>query len=184
MKIEEIKIRITPTLKKDFQDICEIEETTMSNKINEYIVKEVIAKKSKPYNNQVLTRKLIKLDIINKNHRLYSKSEFTTIKLNEDGLEYTELDRLNEKIFYGQFRHPDHGDVIHKYNATHSISNFKIIEDWLEGDITILNSSLLPILNNLIFAPRSFGEVNDRSVVINLEIIGFDALPKSESSFD
>lgn len=47
MKEEEIKIRITPSLKKDFQDICENEDTTMSNKINSFIVKEVKTKKVK-----------------------------------------------------------------------------------------------------------------------------------------
>jgi hypothetical protein len=47
MKQEEINIRISPTLKKDFQDICEVEETTMSNKINNFIVKEVNDKKPK-----------------------------------------------------------------------------------------------------------------------------------------
>ena len=44
MKEEEIKIRVTPSLKKDFQDICELENTTMSNKINSFIITEVEAK--------------------------------------------------------------------------------------------------------------------------------------------
>ena len=47
MKEEEIKIRISETLKKDFIDICEFENTTMSNKINNFIVTEINEKKIK-----------------------------------------------------------------------------------------------------------------------------------------
>ena len=47
MKKEEIKIRITESLKKDFRDICEFENTTMSNKIHDFIVNEIKNKKLK-----------------------------------------------------------------------------------------------------------------------------------------
>jgi len=60
MKQEEIKIRVSSKLKNDFQHICEFEETTMSNKINTFIVSEVKDK------NSILTttKKLVKLDVI------------------------------------------------------------------------------------------------------------------------
>lgn len=49
MKEEGIKIRVSITLKKAFQDICKIEETTMSNKINDYIYGEIIKNKYMVY---------------------------------------------------------------------------------------------------------------------------------------
>ena len=183
MKQEEVKIRITPTLKKDFQDICENEETTMSNKINNFIFNEVKMKKIKNGENRVFTKQLIKFDIMNRNNRLYQKNQLTNIKLDENGFEYNELDRLNNEIIYGQFGHIDSGEKIHKYNATHSINNLKITEDWLEGDITILNDSIIPIFDNLVFRPRAFGIVDENGVIQNLEIISFDAILKSEDKF-
>ena len=183
MKKEEINIRITPILKKDFQDICELEETTMSNKLNEFITKEVKTKKIKAFENKTLTKQLIKFGVMNANDRLYQKSEITKIKFNQDGLEYTELDRLNSEILYGQFGYRDDGEIIHKYNATHSITNLRLSEDWLIGDITILNDSIIPILDNLIFRPRSLGLLDERGVVYNLEIIGFDAILKINDKF-
>ncbi len=47
MKEEEIKIRITDEAKKDFIDICEFENTTMSNKLHNFIVNEIKEKKVK-----------------------------------------------------------------------------------------------------------------------------------------
>lgn len=181
MKEEEIKIRVSNTLKTDFQQVCEIEETTMSNKINDYIVKEVNLKKVK---NIMLNQKLIKFGIMNSNGRLYRKSELLKFKLDEDGFELTELDRINKASpLYGQFGYCDGATIIHKYNATHSVSNIRIDEDWLIGDVTILNESIIPILNNLIFRPRSYGVLTDKGVVTELEIIGFDAVLKTEDKF-
>jgi hypothetical protein len=182
MKQEEIKIRINSGLKNDFQEICEKEHTTMSNKLNSFIVKEVKTKKTKTNPNSILTKKLIRFGIVNTNGRLYLKDELTRTKLNEDGFEYTELERLNNGIFYGQYNYGD-SEITHKYNATHSISNFRIEDDWLLGDITILNQSILPIIDNLVFRPRSFGNMCPNGVVKDLDIIGFDAILKSEDTF-
>ncbi len=184
MKKEEINIRITSNLKKDFQEICENDETTMSNKLSEFIIKEVNTKKIKTLENRTLTKQLIKFGVMSVNGRLYRKSELTDIKFDEDGLEYTELDRLNKQTLYGQFGYGEKGAVIHRYNATHSINNLRFNEDWLIGDITILNDSIIPILDKLIFRPRSFGTVDNKGVVCGLEIIGFDALLKSEDKFN
>lgn len=183
MKVEEIKIRVSTSLKKDFQDICEREDKTMSNKINGFISNEVKTKKIKTLEDGVLTKQLIKFGIMNKNGRLYSKSELTKLVLDEDGFEITQLELLNKKILYGQFGHIDTGEIIHKYNATHSIINLRIEDDWLIGDVQILNQSILPILNNLVFRPRAFGTINNKGVVIGLEIIGFDAIIKTEDNF-
>jgi len=183
MKEEEIKIRVTPSLKKDFQDICENEDTTMSNKINSFIVKEVKIKKVKLPKNKTITKQLIRFGIINGHGRLYRKSELLKTTFDIDGLEQTELERLNKQILYGQFGYAEGAAIIHKYNATHSISNLRINGDWLEGDITILNDSIVPILDNLVFRPRSLGSIDKKGVVRDLEIIGFDAVPKSEDKF-
>jgi len=162
MKEEEIKIRIVPSLKRDFQDICENEQTTMSNKINTFIFDEV--KNKKPIKH-TYRKQLIKLDVRNTNGRLYKKDELLKSVFDENGFEYTELDRLNNKKLYGQFGHSDETST-HQYNATHYVSNLRIDEDWLIGDVTILNNSILPILDNLVF-----------------RIIGFDAILKSEDTF-
>ncbi len=183
MKDEEIKIRIKPTIKKDFQDICESEETTMSNKINKFIVDEVKLKKVESLKGKIITRKLIKFGIMNSNGRLYPKSELLKTTFDADGIEQTELERLNKQILYGQFGYAEGSTIIHKYNATHSISNLKINDDWLEGDITILNDAIVPILDNLVFRPRSYGIIDKKGIVKDLEIIGFDAVPKSDDKF-
>lgn len=48
MKKVEIKIRINEKLKGDFKKICENENTTMSNKIHEFIYNKVEEEKTKP----------------------------------------------------------------------------------------------------------------------------------------
>jgi hypothetical protein len=183
MKEEEIKIRVTPSLKKDFQNICEHEDTTMSNKINNFIVKEVKVKKITTVKDKILTKKLIKFGVMNSNGRLYRKSELLKTTFDADGVEQTELERLNKQVLYGQFGYAEGATIIHKYNATHSISNLRINEDWLVGDVAVLNDSIIPILDNLVFRPRSFGFLDKKGVVHDLEIIGFDAVPKSEDKF-
>ena len=75
MKQEEIKIRVSSTLKDNFQKICEFEETTMSNKINTFIVKEVKTKKPNKLSKKALIKKLIRLDVANTDGRIYGKGE-------------------------------------------------------------------------------------------------------------
>lgn len=180
MKKTEIKIRINSELKQDFQDICENEETTMSNKINDFIFEEVKTKKIENLTNKTTIQKLIHFNVHNKNGRLYQKNDLLEIKLDEDGLEYTELDKLNNETLYGQFGFGANGEKIHKYNATHSINNLRIEEDWLIGDVTMLNDSIAHIFDKLVFRVRGFGDINYKGVVEGLEIIGFDAILKSE----
>lgn len=47
MKEEEIKIRISETLKKEFRNVCEVEKDTVSNKLHTFIVNEVNIYKTK-----------------------------------------------------------------------------------------------------------------------------------------
>jgi hypothetical protein len=110
-------------------------------------------------------------------------NELLKILLDEDGFEITELDRINKQTMYGQFGYAHEDTIIHKYNATHLINNIRIDGDWLIGDVTILNDALLPILNNLVFRPRSYGRVDEKMFVYDLEIIGFDAILKSDDTF-
>jgi hypothetical protein len=180
MKEEEIKIRISPTLKKDFQNVCEAEQTTMSNKISAFVFDEV---KSKKPIKQTYRKQLIRFGVRTTNGRLYQKDELLKIVFDENGFEQTELDRLNTKKLYGQFGHPDSSNIIHQYNATHFVTNLEINNDWLEGDVTILNNSIVPVLDNIVFRLRATGDVGKDKVVKNLEIIGFDAILKSEDSF-
>lgn len=180
MKTDDINIRIKTKTKNQFKEICENEETTMSNKITFFIIEEI--KKNSPI--RILTKKLIKFGVMNHNDRLYTLDEMLKSKINKNGFEYNELEKLNSKIFYGQFGYSEIGDKTHKYNATHSIKNFRIEDNWLIGDVTILNPSILPILDNIIFSPRSFGDINEKGVVYNLDIIGFDAVIRPENFYD
>jgi hypothetical protein len=182
MREEEIKIRISSDIKTDFQNICEIENTTMSNKLTGFIIDEIHRKIIKTLDNNTITKRLIKFGI-NKGGRFYQKNELLKIILDEDGFEISHLDFLNKKTLYGQFGFHSEGDVIHKYNATHSIKNLRIDGDWLIGDITILNPSILPVLDNLVFRPRSFGIISENGIVKDLEIIGFDAILKTDDKF-
>jgi deoxyribodipyrimidine photolyase len=47
---EKIKIMISPDIKKEFQEICDSEETTMSAKIKQFIVKDI--KRYRKLNNE------------------------------------------------------------------------------------------------------------------------------------
>ncbi len=184
MKKDEIKIRISEKIKKTFQDICEEEGTTMSNKINNFITEEI---KNREINKldikKIFNVKLLKFNEINGSGRIYQKNELTQTIYDNDGFETTQLEELNKNILYGQFGYLDTGEKIHKYNATHSVSNLKLEGDWLVGDVYIINQSLLPIIDNLVFRPRAFGEINEKGVVYGLEIIGFDAILKSDDKF-
>ena len=177
MKLETIKLRIAEDAKLSFQAICDNKNTTMSNRILDFIEKDI------KLNNRTSTQKLFKFDVINGNNRIYRKSELLKILLDEDGFEITELERINKKPMYGQFGYANDDTIIHKYNATHTINNIRIDGDWLIGDVTILNEVLLPILNNLVFRPRSYGKIDKKMFVYDLEIIGFDAILKSDDSF-
>jgi hypothetical protein len=83
MKTEEIKIRVSTTLKQDFQEICENEQTTMSNKINNYIFEEIKVKKKKDLIGQIMTKKLLKFGVVSTNGRIYTKNELIRVKLND-----------------------------------------------------------------------------------------------------
>lgn len=183
MKIEEIKIRVSPNIKKDFQDICETEDTTMSNKLSKYIANEIRIKKVAESDGKAITRKLIRFGFMTSEGRLYSKEDFLRTQYDEDGVEFTEMDKLRKEPVYGQYKHPDTSDKVHKYNATHSISNFRIEDDWLVGDLTVLNPSILPILDNCIVRQRGFGNINDKGVINGLEVISFDLVLKHEDNF-
>jgi len=44
MKTEEINVRINTEIKNQFKEICELEKTTMSNKIHDFILSEIKTK--------------------------------------------------------------------------------------------------------------------------------------------
>lgn len=183
MKTTEIKFRVDESLKQDFQDICDNEKTNMSVKLTEFMKSEVVDKKEKPLSEVPFTTQLLHFGVMNKHGRLYNKKDILNVRLDKDGLEYTELDRLNTKPFYGQFGFANSDSVIHKYNATHVINHFRIKDEWLVGDVTLLNQSLLPILDKLVFRPRAYGNINRNKIVDEMEIIGFDAIVKTEDTF-
>lgn len=122
--------------------------------------------------------KLIHFDVENEAGLIYEKYEFVKNRTSKrDGEFYNEIDRLNEKSpIYGQFKFGK--KKTNKYNASHSFSNFKINEDWLVADLTVLNKNFETILKNIIFKPRAVGtERIDRTVDLH-KIKAFDAIIK------
>lgn len=125
--------------------------------------------------------KLIQFNVENKNGRIYLSEEFTKIRKDENGIEYTELDRLNKMPIYGQLEYGDEFETP-RTKATHSVSNIEIVDGWLVGDITILDESV-KLLDNVVFRSRSIGELNDDKTVKIDKVLSFDAIPESTDAF-
>ncbi len=118
---------------------------------------------------------LMYLGFFNKNGRKYMENN---IKLNE----------LNYAVMLGEIGHPDSFDVS-MTNVSHAISNFRIKDNILYGDVQILDTTSGDLLYELmkvihyVFRPRGAGTVTDEGLIKNYEIYTFDAIPMSEDSF-
>lgn len=116
---------------------------------------------------------LIPLNVKNKNGRIYTDSELKDIK----------------DSYYGEYNHIAKTSEISINEISHMISNIRIENNNLIGDITILKTSKGDLLNALInldvkivFRPRSIGDVVN-GYVKNLKIISFDAVELKNDSF-
>lgn len=145
---------------------------------------------------QLDNQTLLQFNKVNANNRIYIKDEFTRTRTkgssnsNAEHIEYTLLEKLNGSVLYGQIDFPDNFNISLTH-ASHVIRNIRIEGDLLLGDITILDTwkgtELTAIIesipDSIVFRPRSTGTVNERRQVVNLNVITFDAINKSEDSF-
>ena len=119
-----------------------------------------------------MKKQLMKLNYMNQNGRIYNS------KL---------LQPLLNKKYFGEISHPGTPNV-DLSKISHEISNLRIEEDILYGDVNVLDTpqgkKLNKILSEVIFRPRALGNINEQNVVENFELIAFDAIPKNQDSFN
>jgi len=115
---------------------------------------------------------LIKLNQISKNERIY-KPEI--------------LESFLNKEYFGEINHPDNS-VVNVKKISHKINNLEIKDNELLGEVEILNTpegnKLKEIgIENVVFRPRGFGNINENKEVENYELIAFDAILKYSDPF-
>jgi hypothetical protein len=116
-------------------------------------------------------QKLIQLDQINSNGRIYSTELLKDALAKIDG------------PLLGQLEHPDSTEVMTK-NATHVIYNLRIEGKTVVGDIKIIGNTkavklLKATLSTKVFRPRGTGCLDKHSNVYNYTLLGFDAVDSS-----
>jgi hypothetical protein len=98
------------------------------------------------------------------------------------------LSELNNFIVFGEIGYPNSFEVSMK-NVSHAISNFRIKDNILYGDIQILDTTsgktLYELMKNInyVFRPRGKGIITDKGMIENYTICAFDAIPMNEDSF-
>ena len=99
MKEEIIAIRVNAELKKSFKKICDIESTTMSNKLNEFIVNKVKENNEKGgciiY---YIERKKIKDDYVNNEIKTELKTKIIPSNLKDKFMAKFEKKIVNQTI--------------------------------------------------------------------------------------
>jgi len=136
----------------------------------------------------VIDAPLIFFNVKNANDRMYVRSDIEK-----------QLPDLNKRIAAGQlvgemtdYKYPavrPDFDVIHIDRISHSITNIKISDTKLTGDIKFLSSQRGTSLKHLyadgliVFRPRIIGSVNEDGIVETEKIIAFDAIGKDKDSF-
>ena len=102
MKDEDITLRVDSELKDDFKKICDNEETTMSNKLHDFIKKEVKTKKDHCIEDQM--EELLKIldwdnvKIINNYH--YNNKNVSEFKFTEEKPFIDFLNNNKNKLIY------------------------------------------------------------------------------------
>ena len=130
---------------------------------------------------KTIIRTVLYFDTINKNDRIYTELEVMP-KVNE----------LRRKIkqqgcLYGELNHPDTFDI-QLTNVSHNINKLFRRKKILYAEIQVLNTTCVKELyNNLdkyVFRSRAAGTVNEDKIVELKAIFTFDAILKSEDSFN
>lgn len=124
---------------------------------------------------------LLIFDVKNLNGRIYTENNVNILDLNI---------MAKNGVAYGEIGHTEDFSVSLK-NVSHIFNDFYIKSDQLKkslyGKGRILNTPngkfLKKIYKDVVFRPRSIGEVDDKGVVFNLQILSFDAIPKSTDSY-
>ena len=142
---------------------------------------------------------LIHFGVLNKNERIYNRSEFTRTRVHLDGFgnfieEYTILEELqlraDNNLLIGEFG-IDVTNVVSLEKSTHLIKNIHIDEDYLYADIVPLKTKseqcqlFTESIDNLVFRPRAIGLINPNDKTVDLiEMITFDAILKEEDAYN
>lgn len=131
------------------------------------------------------TTTLIPLNQLNLNGRIYQDNE----NLRNCIKEFNEKqERLH--VAYGELGYPDTFDTTLR-RVSHTIENVRIEDDKVVGEIKILNTScgkeLKDILDkggDFVFRPRAAGSVNSDGTVNIKKVFSFDAVNRSNDSFN
>ena len=128
--------------------------------------------------------KLLKFNVINLNKRFYQADEFQKKKIIEDN-ECTLLEKLNSEDYplFGELGYPENF-MTNMSRVSHQVSNIRIVDNCLIGDVKILNTttgkSLADTLsvdkNSIVFRPRSSGSVREDGSVKVDYVYSFDAV--------
>jgi hypothetical protein len=122
------------------------------------------------------TTDLLHFGYMNKNGRIYNKSN-------------VDLNELNNRTVFGEINHHSRFDVNLSY-VSHSIKDFEIYGDILYGEVKILNTPQGHVLgelmqsNSIVFRPRASGILNPNGTINNYDIYTFDAILAKDDSFD
>jgi len=127
--------------------------------------------------------KKIKVNLIpfgfkNLNNRIYTKESIDFNKLKE---------KIDNGRLYGEL---GMGEMdISLSRVSHLITNIELKNNYLMGEVEILNTPNGNILNDLlntntiVFRPRGIGNVDENGYTILTNLITFDAIPVEEDSF-
>ena len=130
------------------------------------------------------TTTLIPLNVLNLNNRVYLDNE----NLREN------IENFNERVkklgvVYGEYGYPENGVLDTTLSkVSHTISNVRIEDNKVIGDITIVGTRLGNLLKdnyeNMVFRPRSMGVVGEDRNVILKKLFTFDAVPNTDDAFN
>jgi len=137
---------------------------------------------SKKYESQ--EQVLLRFGVKNKNGRTYFPSNVKPLigELNHKGSNCELLGEIGTPA----------SDVVDLSKASHNTSNIRIEDDLLIGEVRPLkfpnenSDNLIKMMErgDVVFRPRGTGVVNKDGTIENLKILSFDAIPKSEDSFE
>lgn len=123
---------------------------------------------------------LIKLGVKNLNNHIYLNNE----NLQEQVIAYNE--RSKEFGGFGELGYPENFDIAFS-NISHKVTNVRIEDDAVIGDVELLDVSKANIIkeniNDFVFRPRSTGRVKEDGIVVLDKIFAFDAVHKDTDAF-
>jgi hypothetical protein len=119
--------------------------------------------------------KLLRFEIENKNNRKYSKCNIEP-----------HLEKINSKPLFGVLQIDSHEIINDGLTFSHYFTNIRIEDDFLLGDLTIIDTMegrlVQDLITDIVFRPKSIGKVDGKNIIID-ELISFDAIHAMDDSF-